>query len=95
MYFPLFGKSEWSPLSDDLTYIVESLVTQMLTNADPDTLQTMLRAPCFVDMILDELDFLRQVPKSELPQIRDYLLQEAPTLIKNMERMASYSHALG
>jgi hypothetical protein len=81
MYFQAFGESQESPLSEDLTYIVEHLVSQMLAAADVDALKTALQEQCLADMLINELEFLGQIPRSTLPQVRDYLIKQEPMLL--------------
>jgi hypothetical protein len=93
MYFQVFGGENWSPLFEDLTYedltyIVEFLVSEMLANSDVGTLKRMLQEPRIVEMLLTELEFLGQIPRADLPQVRDYLVQEESNLFEFMACLA-------
>ena len=88
MYFPVFGENQRSPLSEDLTYTVEALVSEMLTNADVWTLKRMLRKPRIVETLLNELEFLGQIPRADLPQVRDYLAKEESNLLDSIKYLA-------
>jgi hypothetical protein len=58
MYFRAFQESQKSPLSPDLTYIVEQLVSQLLATAEVSALKTALQEKRLADMLVDELSFL-------------------------------------
>jgi hypothetical protein len=88
MYFPVFGENQRSPLSEDLTYIVEALVSEMLANADVGALKRMLHEPRIVEMLLNELEFLGQISKADLPQVRDYLIKEESNLFESIKYLA-------
>jgi hypothetical protein len=87
MYFQAFRESQKSPLSPDLTYIVEQLASQLLATADVSALKTALQEVRLADMLVDELSFLGQVPRGHLPQVRSYLLEQEPTLTQFAERL--------
>jgi hypothetical protein len=88
MYFPVFGENQRSPLSKDLTYIVEALVSELLANADVWTLKKMLHEPRIAETILNELEFLGQIPRANLPQVRDYLVKEELNLFDSIRYLA-------
>jgi uncharacterized protein YjgD (DUF1641 family) len=88
MYFPAFGENQRSPLSEDLTYIVEALVSEMLANADVWTLKRMLQEPRIVEMLLNELEFLGQISRADLPRVRDYLIKEESNLFESIKCLA-------
>ena len=87
MYFQAFRESQKSPLAPDLTYIVEHLVSQLLATADVSALKTALQEKHLADMLVDELSFLRQIPRIHLPQVREYLIEQEPTLTQSAQRL--------
>jgi hypothetical protein len=87
MYFQAFRENQRSPLDPDLTYIVEHLVSQLLATADVSALKAGLREGCLADMLINELSCLGQIPKTHLPQVRDYLIQQGPTLTQSARRL--------
>jgi hypothetical protein len=70
MYFPGFKDNKDRFLSEDLTYTVEALVSQVLATADVSALEAALQKHNIVNMLIDELRFLGYVPKSELPKVQ-------------------------
>jgi hypothetical protein len=90
MYFPVFGENQLSSLSEDLTYIVEALVSEMLANADVSTLRKMQREPHMVEMLLNELAFVGQISKADLPPVRDYLIKEESNLFEAIKYLAQH-----
>ena len=87
MYFQAFRESQKSPLTPDLTYIVEHLVSQLLATADIGALKAALQEKCLADMLVDELSFLGQIPRGHLPQVRAYLIKQEPTLARSAQRL--------
>ena len=87
MYFQAFREGQKSPLAPDLTYIVEQLVSQLLAAADVSALKTALQEERLVDMLVDELSFLGQIPRVHLPQVREYLIEQEPTLTHTAQRL--------
>jgi hypothetical protein len=87
MYFRAFQESQKSPFTPDLTYIVEQLVSQLLTMADVSALKTALQEKRLADMLIDELSFLGQIPRGYLPQVRAYLIEQEPTLTRSAQRL--------
>ncbi|HEX9872335.1 MAG TPA: hypothetical protein VGC99_27810 [Candidatus Tectomicrobia bacterium] len=87
MYFQAFRESQKSPLAPDLTYIVEHLVSQLLATADVSALKTALQEARLADMLVDELSFLGQIPRVHLPQVREYLIKQEPTLARSAQRL--------
>lgn len=87
MYFPAFRESQKPPLAPDLTYIVEHLVSQLLATADIGALKTALQVERLADTLVDELSFLGQVPRVHLPQVREYLIEQEPTLTHAAQRL--------
>jgi hypothetical protein len=87
MYFQAFRESQTSPLDQDLTYIVEQLVSQLLATADVSALQTALQEKRLTDMLVDELSFLGQIPRVHLPQVREYLIEQESTLRRVAQRL--------
>jgi hypothetical protein len=87
MYFHAFRESPKSPLTPDLTYIVEQLVSQLLAMADVSALKTALQETRLADMLVDELSFLGQIPRGHLPQVRAYLLEQEPALTRSAQRL--------
>jgi hypothetical protein len=87
MYFQAFRESQKSPLAPDLTYIVEQLVSQLLAAADISALKTALQEKRLAAMLVDELSFLGQIPRVHLPQVREYLIKQEPTLTQSAQRL--------
>jgi hypothetical protein len=87
MYFQAFRESQKSPLTPDLTYVVEQLVSQLLASADVSGLKTALQEKRLAEMLMDELSFLGQIPRGHLPQVRAYLLEQVPTLTQSAQRL--------
>jgi hypothetical protein len=87
MYFRAFRESQKSPLSPDLTYIVEQLVSQVLATADVSALKTALQGKRLANMLVDELSFLGQIPRGHLPQVRAYLSEQEPALARSAQRL--------
>jgi hypothetical protein len=87
MYFQAFREGQKSPLSSDLTYIIEHLVSQLLAAADVSALKTALQEARLADMLVDELSFLGQIPRVHLPQVREYLIEQEPTLTQSAQRL--------
>jgi|SRR5687767_4570429 hypothetical protein len=87
MYFQAFRESQKSPLDPDLTYIVEHLVSQLLATADVSALKIALQEEHLADMLVDELSCLGQIPRAHLPQVRDYLIKQEPTLTQSAQRL--------
>jgi hypothetical protein len=87
MYFQAFRESQKSPLAPDLTYIVEQLVSQLLAAADISALKTAVQEARLADMLVDELSFLGQIPRVHLPQVREYLIKQEPTLTQSAQRL--------
>ena len=87
MYFQAFRESQRSPLRPDLTYIVEQLVSQLLATADVSALRTALQEERLADMPVDELSFLGQIPRVHLPRVREYLIEQEPTLARSAQRL--------
>jgi hypothetical protein len=87
MYFRAFGESQKSPLTADLTYIVEHLVSQLLAVADVHALKTALQEGHLTDMLVAELWFLGQIPRDHLPQVREYLIEQEPALTQCAQRL--------
>jgi hypothetical protein len=87
MYFQAFREGQKSPLAPDLTYIVEQLVSQLLAAADVSALKTALQEERLADMLVDELSFLGQIPRVHLPQVREYLIEQEPTLTRSAYRL--------
>jgi hypothetical protein len=89
MYFQAFRELEKSPMTSDLTYIVEQLVSQLLAVADTGALKKAIQEKRLADMLMDELSFLGQIPRVHLPQVRDYLMQQEPALKQAVQRLIS------
>ena len=87
MYFQAFRERRKSPLSPDLTYIVEHLVSQLLATADVSALKTALQEERLADMLVDELSFLGQIPRVHLPQVREYLIEQELMLTRSVQRL--------
>jgi hypothetical protein len=87
MYFQAFRESQKSPLAPDLTYIVEQLVSQLLATVDVGALKTALQEKRLADMLVDELSFLGQLRRVHLPQVREYLIEQEPTLARSAQRL--------
>jgi hypothetical protein len=87
MYFQAFPENQKSPLTPDLTYIVEHLVSQLLATADVSALKTAVQDKRLADMLVDELSFLGQIPRVHLPQVREYLITQEPTLARSAQRL--------
>jgi hypothetical protein len=87
MYFQAFREGQKSPLPSDLTYIIEHLVSQLLAAADVSALKTALQEARLADMLVDELSFLGQIPRVHLPQVREYLIEQEPTLTQSAQRL--------
>jgi hypothetical protein len=87
MYFQAFRENQKSPLSPDLTYIVEQLVSRLLATADVNALKTALQEEHLAEMLVDELTSLGQVPRIHLPQVREYLITQEPTLAQAARRL--------
>jgi hypothetical protein len=87
MYFRAFRERQKSPLTPDLTYIVEQLVSQLLATADVNALRTALQEKSLADLLVDELSYLGQLPRVHLPQVREYLIEQEPTLARSAQRL--------
>jgi hypothetical protein len=87
MFFEAFRENQKSPLTPDLTYVVERLVSQLLATADVGALKTAVQESRLADMLVDELSFLGQIPRIHLPQVRAYLIEQEPTLTKCTQRL--------
>jgi hypothetical protein len=87
MYFQAFRENRKSALAPDLTYIVEQLVSQLLAAADVSALKTALQEARLADMLVEELSFLGQIPRVRLPQVREYLIEQEPTLTHTVQRL--------
>jgi len=79
MYFEAF-RSEASPLPPQLTFTVEALVSQLLVSADQQFLTQALQTRTLAQHLWEELDFLGQVPKTYMPEVRNYLIDHEKRL---------------
>jgi len=87
MYFQAFQERQKSPLVPDLTYMVERLVSQLLATAEASALESALQDGLLVAMLADELSFLGQIPRTDLPQVREYLMRQEPALTQAAQRL--------
>ena len=88
MYFQAFRGSERSPLDPELVYIVEQLVSQLLATTEVSALKSALQEKQqLADMLVDELSCLGQIPRVHLPQVREYLIKQEPTLTESARRL--------
>ncbi len=87
MYFRAFRESHKSSLAPNLIYTVERIVSQMLAAADVNALTAAVQKGSLADVLVDELSFLGQVSRSDLPKVRDYLLEQQSTLMKSARRL--------
>ena len=87
MYFQAFRERETSPLTSDLTYSVEQLVSQLLTTAATGALQAALQEERLAEMLVHELASLGQIPRTDLPQVREYLMLQEPALRQAAQRL--------
>lgn len=86
MYFQAFGMG-YSPLDPEFIYVIEHAVSQLLGAADDRALRVAIEERRLTDMLLDELSFLGQIPDTALPQVREYLIQQEPSLIDCARRL--------
>jgi hypothetical protein len=87
MYFQAFRESHQSPLSPQQIYVIEHLVSQMLATADINALKIALQKQRLADMLVDELNFLGHIPRSDLPKVQAYLIQQESTLSEAAQRL--------
>lgn len=87
MYFQAFQKDIPPELAADVLFTVEELISQMLVTADVGFLQTALQEQRLAHVLFEELDFLGQVPKADLPAVRAYLHTQEPSLREAVERL--------
>ena len=80
MYFEAFSRGPRPALPDEVTYTVEYVISQVLTTASPEFLQEVYNKGRLAQALFDELEFLGQVPKVYLPEVKAYLIKEEPAL---------------
>jgi hypothetical protein len=87
VYFQAFRESHQSPLPPQQICAIEHLVGQMLATADINALELALQKQRLVDMLVDELDFLGHILRSDLPKVQAYLIQHGSTLSEAAQRL--------
>ena len=87
MYFQAFQTDIRPELSADVLFIVEEIISQMLVTADLGCLQAAFQEQRLAHVLFEELDFLGQVPKADLPAVRAYLHGQEPALREVVERL--------
>ena len=71
----------------DVLFAVEEIISQMLVTADLGSLHAALQEQRLAQVLFEELDFLGQVPKADLPAVRAYLHVQEPSLREVVERL--------
>ena len=59
----------------------------MLATADINALKLALQKQRLADMLVDELDFLGHIPRSDSPKVQAYLIQQGSTLSEAAQRL--------
>lgn len=86
MYFQAF-RPETSVLPNELTFTVESLVSQILAGAHTEFLKGILQEGRLVEALMQELDFVGHIPRDYVSDIRRYLLQHETSLSEVTEAL--------
>jgi len=87
MYFQAFQKDIPPKLAADALFTVEELISQMLVTADVGFLYAALQEQRLAHVLSEELDFLGQVPKADLPAVRAYLHVQELSLREVVKRL--------
>ena len=87
MYFQAFRQLPPPTIPPEVTYTVEHVVSQILTTADQSFLQSAFDQRRLAQALFEELEFLGQVPKRHLSEVRTYLFNQEWSLREIAERI--------
>jgi hypothetical protein len=86
MFFnDIFDPQISTKLPQEVTFVVEHTVTQILTNSDPDFLRKALSDKNLAKVIFDELVFYGPVMKPYLSKVESYLKDQENALSRVAE----------
>lgn len=76
MYFIAFKKAIQPSLPDRIIYVVEHIVSQILVNANEESLREAIDEGKLAEVLYQELEFTGRVPKQHLTAVKDYLIDQ-------------------